>query len=55
MSGNALVIDGLHKSYGDLKVLDGMSFTVQPGEIYGFVRPQSARKTTTNRIAICGF
>lgn len=37
MAGQPLIIDGLRKSYGDLKVLDGMSFTVRPGEIYGFV------------------
>ena len=50
--GNALVIDGLRKSYGDLRVLDGMSFTVQPGEIYGFVGANGAGKTTTMRIAL---
>src|SRR5699024_4161825 len=47
-----LIIDGLRKSYGDLKVLDGMSFTVHPGEIYGFVGANGAGKTTTMRIAL---
>lgn len=52
MAGQPLFIDGLRKSYGDLKVLDGMSFTVRPGEIYGFVGANGAGKTTTMRIAL---
>ena len=52
MTGQPLIIDGLRKSYGDLKVLDGMSFTVHPGEIYGFVGANGAGKTTTMRIAL---
>ena len=52
MAGQPLIIDGLRKSYGDLKVLDGMSFTVRPGEIYGFVGANGAGKTTTMRIAL---
>lgn len=47
-----LIINGLKKSYGELKVLDGMSFTVQPGEIYGFVGGNGSGKTTTMRIAL---
>nr|WP_120492142.1 ATP-binding cassette domain-containing protein [Corynebacterium lactis] len=49
---NSLIIDGLEKSYGDLKVLRGMSFRVDPGEIYGFVGSNGAGKTTTMRIAL---
>lgn len=51
-SSHSLIIDGLQKSYGDLKVLDGMSFEVHPGEIYGFVGGNGAGKTTTMRIAL---
>lgn len=49
---NSLIIDGLEKSYGDLHVLRGMSFQVNPGEIYGFVGSNGAGKTTTMRIAL---
>ncbi|MFD5869335.1 ABC transporter ATP-binding protein [Corynebacterium sp. NPDC060344] len=52
MQGKPLIIDGLQKSYGDLHVLDDMSFTVRPGEIYGFVGANGAGKTTTMRIAL---
>lgn len=52
MTGQPLIIDDLRKSYGDLQVLDGMSFTVRPGEIYGFVGANGAGKTTTMRIAL---
>lgn len=52
MNSRPLIIDGLRKSYGDLRVLDGMSFTVRPGEIYGFVGANGAGKTTTMRIAL---
>ncbi len=51
-SPQPLIIDSLRKSYGDLTVLDGMSFSVQPGEIYGFVGGNGAGKTTTMRITL---
>lgn len=52
MNGKSLIIDDLRKSYGDLRVLDGMRFSVRPGEIYGFVGANGAGKTTTMRIAL---
>ncbi|MEZ2122498.1 MULTISPECIES: ABC transporter ATP-binding protein [unclassified Corynebacterium] len=51
-SPSPLVIDGISKRYGDLTALDGMSFTVHPGEIYGFVGSNGAGKSTTMRIAL---
>ena len=51
-SPSPLVIDGISKSYGDLTALDGMTFTVHPGEIYGFVGSNGAGKSTTMRIAL---
>ncbi|GHG56581.1 ABC transporter ATP-binding protein [Flavimobilis marinus] len=48
----ALEIDGLTKSYGTLRALDGVSFTVRPGEIFGFVGSNGAGKTTTMRITL---
>ena len=43
---------GLHKSYGDLHALRGMSLTVASGEIVGFVGSNGAGKTTAMRIAV---
>jgi len=43
----AIAVDGLHKSYGDLRAVDGVTFEVSPGEIFGMVGPNGAGKTTT--------
>lgn len=48
----ALHIDHLNKSYGEHHVLKDMTFTVHPGEIYGFVGSNGAGKSTTMRIAL---
>ncbi len=40
-------VDGLMKRYGDKVVVDGISFTVEAGEIFGVVGPNGAGKTTT--------
>jgi ABC-2 type transport system ATP-binding protein len=45
------VID-LSRRYGDTIALDGLSFTVEPGELFGFVGPNGAGKTTTMRIIL---
>ena len=47
-----LEFDGLHKSFGDNHVLDGVSFTVAPGSMFGFCGSNGAGKTTTMRIAM---
>lgn len=52
MTGTALHIEKLNKFYGDHHVLKDMSFSVQPGEIYGFVGSNGAGKSTTMRIAL---
>ncbi|MGR7025276.1 ABC transporter ATP-binding protein [Geodermatophilus sp. URMC 62] len=47
-----LEFDGLHKSYGDHHVLEGVGFTVAPGSMFGFCGANGAGKTTTMRIAM---
>ena len=45
-------IRNLNKRFGDVQALDGMSFTVHDGEMYGFVGSNGAGKSTTMRIAL---
>src|ERR1017187_4382928 len=45
-------IDGLRKRFGPVQALDGMTFTVQPGHVTGFVGPNGAGKSTTVRVVL---
>ena len=47
-----LEFDGLYKAYGDKQVLEGVSFAVAPGQMFGFCGSNGAGKTTTMRIAM---
>ena len=47
-----LEIRDLRKRFGDTQALDGMSFSVGDGELYGFVGSNGAGKSTTMRIAL---
>jgi ABC-2 type transport system ATP-binding protein len=40
-------IEGLYKRYGDFTAVNGISFTVMKGEIFGLLGPNGAGKTTT--------
>jgi ABC-2 type transport system ATP-binding protein len=42
----------LHKRFGDTVALDGLSFTVTPGSVTGFVGPNGAGKSTTMRVIL---
>jgi lipopolysaccharide export system ATP-binding protein len=48
-----LNVRGLVKSYGRRRVVDGVEFEVNPGEIVGLLGPNGAGKTTSFRMA-CG-
>jgi ABC-2 type transport system ATP-binding protein len=47
-----LRIEGLRKRFGDVQALDGVSFDVRPGEVFGFLGANGAGKTTTMRIVL---
>jgi ABC-2 type transport system ATP-binding protein len=46
-------VKGLSRSFGAVKALDGLTFSVEEGEIFGLVGPDGAGKTTCLRI-LCG-
>jgi ABC-2 type transport system ATP-binding protein len=47
MSEPILVAQDLHKAYGDVKAVDGISLQVARGEVFGLLGPNGAGKTTT--------
>ncbi len=47
---SAIRVDGLRKAFGRLQALDGLTFAVEPGTVFGFLGPNGAGKTTTLRI-----
>ena len=48
-----LELKGLRRTFGDVVALDGLTFSVAPGTLFGFVGRNGAGKTTTLRI-VCG-
>jgi ABC-2 type transport system ATP-binding protein len=51
--GEAVIVaDGLTRRFGDFVAVDRLSFSVQPGEIFGFLGPNGAGKTTAIRMLI---
>jgi ABC transporter len=49
---DAIVVEGLRKRYGDVQALDGATFGVREGEIFGLLGPNGAGKSTTVRILV---
>jgi len=47
---SVITVDDLHKHYGAVKAVAGISFEVHGGEIFGFLGPNGAGKTTTIEI-----
>jgi ABC-2 type transport system ATP-binding protein len=50
MAEEFVVVKDLHKSFKDFKAVDGVSFSIDKGEIFGLLGPNGAGKTTTIRM-----
>jgi ABC-2 type transport system ATP-binding protein len=49
---DAIRTESLTKHFGDVVALNGLTLTVQPGEIFGFLGPNGAGKSTTIRLLL---
>ncbi len=47
---DAVVVNNLTRTYGNLTAVDSISFAIRPGEIFGLIGPNGSGKTTTLRI-----
>ena len=47
-----IVVSGLTKTFGKVRAVDDLSFTVEPGSVTGFLGPNGAGKTTTLRMVL---
>jgi ABC-2 type transport system ATP-binding protein len=45
-------VEALAKSFGEVRAVDGLSFSAEPGEVTGFLGPNGAGKTTTLRMLL---
>ncbi|MFK4087644.1 ATP-binding cassette domain-containing protein [Kribbella sp. NPDC020789] len=52
MTASAIHTEGLVKTFGRTRALDGLDLTVRTGEVHGFLGPNGAGKTTTIRILL---
>jgi ABC-2 type transport system ATP-binding protein len=48
----AIAVSELKKRYGDVQALDGVSFAVNEGEVFGLLGPNGAGKSTTVRVLV---
>ncbi len=48
----SIEVEGLSKSFGDVRAVDALSFSAEPGEVTGFLGPNGAGKTTTLRMLL---
>jgi ABC-2 type transport system ATP-binding protein len=49
---DAIVVDGLRKRYREVQALDGVTFSVREGEVFGLLGPNGAGKSTTVRVLV---
>ena len=49
---SGLRVQGLHRKFGDLRAVDGVDLTVEPGSMVGFLGSNGAGKTTTMRMIL---
>ncbi|MEW5991090.1 MAG: ATP-binding cassette domain-containing protein [Chloroflexota bacterium] len=49
-AGFAIRVRDLRKAYGETRAVDGISFEVRAGEVFGLLGPNGAGKTTTVEI-----
>jgi len=47
---NCVEIEDLHVKYGSFIAVNGISFTIPPGEIFGFIGPNGAGKSSTIKV-----
>ena len=48
----ALQLDGIRKRFGEVQALDGVTLTIPPGQVFGFLGANGAGKTTTMRVVL---
>ena len=51
-TGPSLAVEGLAKSFGPVRAVDDLTFSVRPGAVTGFLGPNGAGKTTTLRMLL---
>src|SRR3954451_6476077 len=50
MNDDAIIVEGLQKSYGSVRALCGVDFSARTGTVLGLLGPNGAGKTTAVRI-----
>jgi ABC-2 type transport system ATP-binding protein len=53
MNDAAIRVEGLYRYFGDIKAVDGISFSIERGEIFSLIGPNGAGKSTTISILAC--
>jgi ABC-2 type transport system ATP-binding protein len=47
---NVIDVKELYRTFGEIRAVDGLTFSIQPGEVFGLLGPNGAGKTTTVRL-----